>query len=315
MQSPTYRTQSERTSLARASAPQIEPSFSDARLKSFTIHSIIAPTPSANCLMRFERRRQRHALDTRSFMAPRAIPSLKFCIASDTCDISSAKSRMVVNMPSQTAPFERRPSKASFPELMTVKRLTASIPSTRDRSSPQLRSRSGRSGSPSVPPFSIVRSNLSSMRSSMMSGRVSIPCSMASIMSCDFSTHWSAKSPSSPASFVASRILSPSTKSLMISNLDASRPPPPSSVVIPSRVSFISIPKDTTSEALSIVEWQSLEVSREVAWTAPPAAFIPFTSIITGMSTLSSMNSMTSPAASLTDPLRESILSMNPMMA
>mmetsp|Transcript_224 Transcript_224/g.532 ORF Transcript_224/g.532 Transcript_224/m.532 type:complete len:251 (-) Transcript_224:446-1198(-) len=246
-------------SFALANAPQMELSFSDAFLKRLTIQRMISPTPSEKSLMRDERRRHRQAFIATSLIAPRAFRS-KFWIASDTFDTSSENSRTALNISWQTSPLERRQSNANFPELMTVKRLTFSTSVTRLLSSLVWVSTSGRSGSPSFAPFSAARPNLSSMQSSMKSGRESIPSSMASIISSDFSTHFNARSPSSPANFVASLIRSPSTKSRITSNLLASNVPSADS---PSSVSFNSSPNATTSAALSTVSMQRVDVSRE----------------------------------------------------
>mmetsp|Transcript_23169 Transcript_23169/g.50053 ORF Transcript_23169/g.50053 Transcript_23169/m.50053 type:complete len:412 (+) Transcript_23169:334-1569(+) len=184
MQSTTYCTQSPNMSLARANAPHMEPSFSLALLKRLMIHFMIFPTPSENCWMRDERRRHRQASYTKSFIAPMSSPlRVKFRMASETSDTSSENLRTVENISWQTSPLARRPSNAILPELMTVKRLTSSTFVTSVWSSRVWVSTSGRLGSLSLAPFLAARSILFSMRSSMMSGRESIPSSMASIIS------------------------------------------------------------------------------------------------------------------------------------
>mmetsp|Transcript_32038 Transcript_32038/g.58699 ORF Transcript_32038/g.58699 Transcript_32038/m.58699 type:complete len:329 (-) Transcript_32038:1199-2185(-) len=185
-QSPTYCTQSPNTSLARANAPHMEPSFSLALLKRLTIHFMIFPTPSENSRIREERRRHRQASYTNSFIALMSSPlRVKFRMKSETSDTSSENLRTAENMSWQTSPLARRPSNAILPELMTVKRLTSSTFVTSLWSSRVWVSTSGRLGSLSLAPFLAASSLLSSMWPSMKSGSESIPSSMASIISSD----------------------------------------------------------------------------------------------------------------------------------
>mmetsp|Transcript_29595 Transcript_29595/g.63420 ORF Transcript_29595/g.63420 Transcript_29595/m.63420 type:complete len:380 (+) Transcript_29595:1158-2297(+) len=259
--------QAPRTFRALARAPQIDPSLDEAAWKSEMSHWMSLPTSSAKACINPESLRHLHALlaAVRTFpMALAGLSGSKSRKDPETVSTSSANFLIDPNMLLESSPFFRNPRKAALPLSTTLNRLTFSTSSTSPFSSSIEAPTSGICGSPFRDPFFLALCILFLTKGSTTSGSASIPFSIDTIISLDFSTHKRDNPESSLASSVACLIRSPSTRSWMISNLDESMPrlPVRFTPTMSSRVDWISLPKFTISEALRMVVWHKPDVSR-----------------------------------------------------